>query len=311
MKSSSSHKCLLLAALLCSSLINPSFAATAAPKHLKVFTCEQDGVIHFYVQNLELATVTATFDMRLLNLKGSANFPYTTTLGGNQIVEAFSLAPVKPQAPWDYSYVHSSVIGSADAVPDDACVYSLPYAPGSSFCVSQGYHGRFSHHGPDEFAIDWRMPVGTPVHAAREGIVVQSRDDMDQGGPSPRYEKFANCILIQHPDGTIGIYGHLKQGGNRVKAGDHVNAGDLIALSGNTGYSNGPHLHFSVFKAKDGRQRLSLPVKFLTAEHGVASLQEGQPYTAAPIEMLPDHALPYWASTGSPTSLIFPGVQPQ
>ncbi len=237
----------------------------------------------------------------LLNLKCSTNFPYTTTLTGNQTVEAFTLAPIEAGEPWNYSYAHSSVIGSAAAVPDAGCVYLLPYAPGSSFCVSQGYHGAFSHRGPDEYAIDWQMPVGTPIHAAREGLVVESKDDMDQGGPSLKYEKSANCILIQHSDGTIGIYGHLKQGGNQVKVGDRVKAGDLIALSGNTGFSNGPHLHFSVFMAKNGKERLSLPVKFRGADSRALTLENGRRYTAAPIEMQTSES-PSLASTDKPAA---------
>jgi murein DD-endopeptidase MepM/ murein hydrolase activator NlpD len=144
------------------------------------------------------------------------------------------------------------------------------------------------------------------VHAAREGVVVQSKDDMNEGGPERKFEKCANCVLVQHPDGTIGIYGHLMQGGNKVKVGDHVKAGDLVALSGNTGFSNGPHLHFSVFKAKDGKERLSLPVKFRSANSGVLTLETGHQYTATPVELLPVDAPPALASTDHLVSPTLP-----
>jgi murein DD-endopeptidase MepM/ murein hydrolase activator NlpD len=293
MRSSFAFQLLLLLGLLSNPIITPNLTASPTPllfptpKRLNVFTREQDGVIHFYVQNLGLASVTTTFDMQLTNLAGNASFPYTTTVSGNETVEAFTLAPIETNAPWNYHYAHSSVIGSAVAVPDESCVYFLPYAAGSSFRVSQGYHGAFSHSGPDEYAIDWKMPVGTPVHAARGGVVVQSRDDMDCGGPDHKFEKCANCVMIQHSDGTIGIYGHLKFRGNKVNVGDRVNAGDVIALSGNTGFSNGPHLHFSVFKARDGKERLSLPVKFRAAASRAILLEVGHSYTAAPVELLP------------------------
>jgi murein DD-endopeptidase MepM/ murein hydrolase activator NlpD len=245
------------------------------------------GITHFYVRNLVAAEVTTTFDLRLLNMKGSTNFPYTTTVAGNQTVETFTLAPIEKDSPWDYSYINSSIIGSISAEHDDACVYLLPYTPGRSFRVSQGYHGTFSHTGPDEYAIDWKMPVGTPVHAARDGLVVKSKDDEDKGGSDRKFEKSANCILIQHSDGTIGIYAHLMKGGNKVKVGDRVKAGDLIGLSGNTGFTNGPHLHFSVFKSKDGRERLSLPVKFQSTDHGAITLVSGKSYTAVAAEGQP------------------------
>jgi murein DD-endopeptidase MepM/ murein hydrolase activator NlpD len=286
MKSLISSKWLCVAALLCGVATLNVFATSESGTMLKVFTCEDGDGTHFYIENLALANVTATFEMTQTNMRGSVNFPYTTTVAGNQTVEAFILSPIETKGPWNFSYARAATLGSADAVPD-AFVYSLPYAAGSSFSVSQGYHGRFSHSGPDEYAIDWRMPVGTPVHAARGGLVVKSKDDDDCGGADRKYEKSANCIFIQHADGTIGVYGHLKKGGNQLKVGDHVRAGDFIALSGNTGFSNGPHLHFAVFKTLNGMSRLSLPVKFQSADHGVITPANGQRYTAAPSEEPP------------------------
>lgn len=294
---------MLLAGLVCSSAMTPRLHAEPAPRRLNVFTVKRDGVIHFYVQNLGLASITATLDMDMTNLQGNTTFPYTTTLGGNVTVEAFALSRIETNAPWNYRYENSCVIGSATAVPDENYSYQLPYAPGSSFPVSQGYHGSFSHCGPDEFAIDWKMPVGTPVHAARGGVVVQSKDDMNRGGPDRKFEKDANCVLIQHSDGTIGIYGHLKHGGNKVKVGDHVNAGDIIALSGNTGFSNGAHLHFAVFKAKNGKERLSLPVKFRDASQQMVTLEMGHTYTAAPLDIFPGET-PALAVAGHPAAPI-------
>jgi murein DD-endopeptidase MepM/ murein hydrolase activator NlpD len=259
---------------------------------LKVTTRDEGGFLHFYVQNLEAADVTATFSMQMTNLTSSIGFPYTATFPGNQTVEAFKLAPIKPDAPWDYSYTDAFTIGSLTAVHDDTEVYALPYAPGTAFRVTQGYHGNFSHTGPDEYAIDWKMPVGTPVHAARGGVVVKSKDDSDLGGPDRKYERCANVVLVQHSDGTIGIYAHLKHGGNKVKVGDKVAVGDLLGLSGNTGFTSGPHLHFSVFKARSGRERLSLPVKFRTAESVGLTLVSGQSYKAGTIEVQQVKAAP-------------------
>jgi murein DD-endopeptidase MepM/ murein hydrolase activator NlpD len=255
-------------------------------KMLEVTSRDEDGVTHFYVHNLEAADVTATFDMGLCNLKPSTNFPYSTTFAGNQTVEAFTLTPIDTHVPWNYSYTDCFTIGSLTAVHDDSCVYLLPYAPGKSFRVTQGYHGGFSHTGPDEYAIDWKMPIGTPVCAARGGVVVKSRDDSDLGGPNRKYESSANCILIRHDDGTIGIYAHLKRHGNRVKVGERVNAGDFIGLSGNTGFTSGPHLHFSVFKTASGHDRLSLPVKFKTADSPAITIVSGASYRAADFEVL-------------------------
>lgn len=274
----------LSAGMICGAA-SPLFAqAPAQPqpaRMVQVSSCDTNGLVHFYAANNTLAPVTVTFETHLKNLRGSSPFPCTVTLAGNASNEVFTLAPIRADVPWNYNYTYSSIIGSATAIHDDSYVYSLPYATGSSFSVSQGYHGRFSHRGPEEYAIDWSMPVGTTVCAARDGLVVKCKDDSDVGGPSRKFETNANYVLIQHCDGTTAIYGHLQKGGIKVKVGDQVNAGDPIALSGETGFTRGPHLHFSVFKAKDGTQRESLPGKFRSANKGVVTLRNGQSYTAA------------------------------
>ncbi len=250
---------------------------------LDIFTMKIAGVTHFFVQNFEASDVAATFEMNLVNLKCSTNLPYTTTFPGNQIVEAFTVCPVEKDVPWSCSYTNSFTIGSVTAMHDDTYVYSLPYADDQEFRVSQGYHGAFSHTGQDEYAIDWEMPLGTPVHAARGGVVVQSKDDSKVGGRKRKFENYANKILIRHSDGTIGIYAHLLKGGNRVKVGDKINAGDWIALSGNTGFTSGPHLHFSVFKAKTGKERESIPIRFQTADGPKLTLVMGESYKSVSV----------------------------
>ena len=91
----------------------------------------------------------------------------------------------------------------------------------------------------------------------------------------------ANSILVQHADGTIGVYLHLQKGGNKVKVGDRVKAGEPIGLSGNTGFSSGPHLHFAVFTLKNGAERMTIPVKFRTAESEAVIPVSGHAYMAA------------------------------
>ena len=170
----------------------------AAPnRFVNIFTRSDGRYLHFYAQNLQLTAITTTFEMNFTNMSSRAHFPLTSTLAAGETVEVFTLEPIDDQQPQHYSCINSAIIGSVDAVHDDTCIYSLPYAPGNSFRVSQGYHGRFSHRGPDEFAIDWKMPEGTEVYAAREGLVVKSKDDSNRGGPRPEFESSANCILIR------------------------------------------------------------------------------------------------------------------
>jgi hypothetical protein len=83
--------------------------------------------------------------------------------------------------------------------------------------------------------IDLQMPEGTTLRSVADGVVDRVYDGTGLIGKG---------LSVQMPDGTRAIYGHM----NEVKAhvGDHVNAGDIVGLSGNTGNSTGPHLHFGL-----------------------------------------------------------------
>lgn len=161
-------------------------------------------------------------------------------------------------------------------LPDTAFVYSLPYAKNTSPRVVQGYYSFFSHQG--DFAIDFKMKPGTGVYAAREGVVVFVREDQTRGGVSKKYVGKANRITIKHNDGTYAHYLHLQHNGAFVNVGDTVKQGQIIGLSGSTGFSAFPHLHFEVTggmqTAKD-----EIPVRFRT-EKGAVFLQPLRRYKA-------------------------------
>ena len=260
---------------------NAGTPARSEPKAVFVRTRQESGVTHFYVQNQELCEVTMTFEMGLSNLTSNIPFPATLTFPPKQETEAFSLSPENTAARWEYSYTNYYKLGSNCAKHDDNYIYDLPYAPGSAFKVTQGYNGTFSHKGSNKYAIDWKMPEGTPVYAARGGMVIKVKDDSNTGGGSLKYDPYNNYVLIRHPDGTLGHYCHLQKHGVRVVPGQMVQAGDLIAHSGNTGFSSGPHLHFCVFKTRNGRERESIPVRFKTAEATAITLESGRNYKAS------------------------------
>lgn len=253
-------------------------------KAVKILTKREGEVTHFYVQNDEYSEITMTFEMNLVHLKSSAGQPFTATFPARQTTEAFTLSPDEAGAKWEYSYTNFFKLGSNCAKHDDSFAYQLPYAAGEKFKVTQGYNGKYSHKGSNQYATDWEMPEGTLVHAARGGIVVKVKDDSDKGGGSMDFDRYNNYVLIRHDDGTLGHYCHLQKGGIVVKAGQTVATGDVIAHSGNTGFSSGPHLHFCVFKTKNGRERVSLPVKFRTANDKAVTLVSGRTYRAAEMQ---------------------------
>jgi murein DD-endopeptidase MepM/ murein hydrolase activator NlpD len=273
----------LLPVLVLTSFVTSSHAHEAGPREslIKVSSERNGDTTLFYIENLQYAPVTVTFEVESKNMIPSTRLPHTATYPPRQKTQAFSLSPKEVEKGWHWSYTYYSTLGSLEAVHDDTVVYSMPYAPGQAFVVSQGFDGKYSHFGPNQYAIDWRMPIGTPIHAARGGLVVGSKDDSTVGGPDSKYDWDANYVLIQHDDGTLGQYVHLMANGNRVNIGQRVQTGELIGHSGNTGHSTGPHLHFAVFKARDGRERLTIPIRYKASEGHSLTLKKGRSYTAS------------------------------
>jgi len=84
------------------------------------------------------------------------------------------------------------------------------------------------------------------VLAARRGVVAAVVSHFSGGGARAHLAPRANFVAVRHDDGSYGRYYHLKRGGATRAVGDRVDRGDVIAYSGNTGYTGGPHLHFDV-----------------------------------------------------------------
>ena len=156
----------------------------------------------------------------------------------------------------------------------DDYVYELPFAKGTGHKVVQGYGGTFSHK--HKAALDFAMPEGTPIYAAREGIIYNFKDDSDSGGPLPKYNKKANYIIIKHNDGSFGCYWHLQKDGVVVKKGS-VAKGQLIGYSGYTGFVLQAHLHFAVKNKLTYDKDSFVRTKFKTTA-GVELLKKGETY---------------------------------
>jgi murein DD-endopeptidase MepM/ murein hydrolase activator NlpD len=153
-------------------------------------------------------------------------------------------------------------LGSPQAVHKPPHPYRAPFAVGSTFVVSQAYPVRITHVTPDsQYAVDFALPEGTAVYAARAGIVINVRHDSFHGAATPAMLDQANVIEILHDDGTIAVYAHLQWDSIRVRIGQHVQLGEYIANSGNTGFTTGPHLHFAVWRNSGGAD-VSVPLQF-------------------------------------------------
>ncbi|MFI5186828.1 MAG: M23 family metallopeptidase [Chitinophagales bacterium] len=147
---------------------------------------------------------------------------------------------------------------------DTSYVYALPYENNTSHLLIQGYFSHFSHK--ERAALDFKMKRGTKVLAAREGIVVRVKEDGNKGGLNKKYRPYGNNIVIQHADGSRAGYWHLQYNGALVNEGDSVKKGQVIALSGKTGYTALPHLHFLVWRFNGSATWQQVPTRFHTSK---------------------------------------------
>jgi len=232
-------------------------------------------------RHLTDATLVLTAD--LVNMDASPRLPLTAEIRTGQPVLLCVLKATDPRSPWHYYYHFKWKYGLKGGAADRNAVYLLPYNPTHNFTVMQGYRGSFSHQkgSINEFAYDFEMPVGTPVCAARGGIVIGVRQDSDAGGASPEFKLSANYVMIRHSDGTYAEYLHLRKGGVTVNLGQTVVVGQPIGFSGVTGFTSGPHVHFAVFHIIDkesGPERESLPIRIRTKEGIYGELVQGRSY---------------------------------
>jgi len=147
-------------------------------------------------------------------------------------------------------------------------LYRLPWAEGSSFMFTQVHGGRITTHFTKAtlHAVDIGMPEGTPVLAARTGIVeaLQAHHGASEDEGPLTYE--GNFVRVRHSDGTAATYAHLRHQGVTVVVGDGIEAGQLLGISGASGDVLEPHLHFVVTRVHENssgwREEVSIPVKF-------------------------------------------------
>lgn len=236
---------LLLLACLCGSALPGTAAdAPAAIVHLRIEPA--DGEYLAWADNL----LAGPIEVRLDASQGEPP-PSQPMLPARAGVPAGGSALVaRLQTPggregWLRLRLHG-VPGSSNARPRD--VLYLPPLAQVEARIDQGFEGEFSHRDAENrYALDFAAPVGTPVLAARAGIVMQVQDGYrGHGLDYTRDGGRANFIRILHDDGSMALYAHLDAGGIDVRTGQQVDAGQRIGRSGNTGYSTAPHLHFAV-----------------------------------------------------------------
>jgi murein DD-endopeptidase MepM/ murein hydrolase activator NlpD len=197
---------------------------------------------------------------RANNVAGSPYLPARKVVPARSSALVSTLSVADPTRGGDFELAMDSVPGDPAARPQNV-EYLLPLRQ-NQFRIDQGFGGSFSHGDPqNRFAVDFAAPVGTPVLAARAGTVMQVESDFEKAGLNQeKYGGRANFVRILHDDGAMSLYAHLKSEGVMVRVGQRVAAGQPIGLSGNTGFTTGPHLHFAV-QVNRGMRLESIPFR--------------------------------------------------
>jgi hypothetical protein len=236
---------------------------------LKIYRENLNHSFLIYADNDEFAPVSLEFNYKATNLSSTLDDKSVIVIPAKTkkflITELKSIDQKKGTHFEDNIYY---VLGDVNVYyAGTNFIYDLPFAKNKTYQIYQGYNGKFSHQ--NAFSLDFSLKQGDQVFAARAGKVVQVITKNNQNCPRKECAKFNNEITIMQSDGTLAEYVHLKQNGSVVQLGEDILKGQLIGYSGSTGWTNGPHLHFSVFVNKIDGQRNYIKTKFRTSNsHG-------------------------------------------
>lgn len=139
-------------------------------------------------------------------------------------------------------------------------IYLKPFPKGT--LVTNVVYENPGHTGPFRGAVDFAVALGTPALAPLEGVVHEFDDSKERYGLSEEFADDVNYVTIRHANDEFSQVLHLAKGSAKVKVGDRVRAGQIIAMSGNSGWMTEPHLHFFVFENLPGGDFRGLEIQF-------------------------------------------------
>ncbi len=211
---------------------------------------------------------------------------HTETRGRHLLPARSELSVVDVKAadasrPWSFEIYYHGALGDPSSKHRPSELYRIPFARSTTYRISQAYPGHYSHKDPSsQYAIDFALPIGTKVYAARSGVVIDIATNFFTSGTDLKKDgRRANLVRVLHDDGTMAMYAHLQWDSIRVRPGDSVQRGEYIAKSGNTGFTTGPHLHFDV-QRNAGMKIISIRVQFEGPGGVAVTPKEGNRLTA-------------------------------
>jgi len=251
--------------LLC---LSPALGGAGAPtvELLQERSAQEDRLIAINRTIFPVSAVVHVSALESAAVVDGANTPRTIPPSSELLLAR--VVSTDPETNWSYEHDFHWYPGAMETKHAAQVVYQFPYAEGEAHRVLQGFNGKYSH--VDRFAIDWAMPLGTRIMAARAGTAILVVDRHPSGGSDPSHFGLANKIWILHDDGTVGVYAHMVANSAQVVPGQKVETGEWIGRSGNSGFSSRPHLHFDVRAGSAGGQARTFPIVFNAARSPIA-----------------------------------------
>lgn len=219
----------------------------------------KDGSTVVTAVNNGFVPCTVFLTAKLQNMSSSVELPAKIVVFPSK--KTMVIAQFSPigDVPHKYRYETHLQLGICNGrKPDTTYAYQLPFASGVNSTVL--YAARRDSVRSQYLPIRFALPLGTPIRAAREGIVASIEQGFDKSVGRFHREDF-NFIVILHDDGTYARYWHLQHNSATVRMGQRVASGDVIALAGQTGWAKEPCLGFAVSYPADP-EPIDVPVLF-------------------------------------------------
>jgi murein DD-endopeptidase MepM/ murein hydrolase activator NlpD len=247
-----------------------------ASQSVELFTENKPGNTTIFAKNMEIYPVSISLSLDITNMVFSEGDKTVFVIPAKN--EKFKIGELnaEPSKRSKFSYRYRVAMGDITAKTDYNYIYELPFLKGKSYSLFQGYNGSFSHK--NENALDFTMPEGSEILAARDGIIVQVVQNNTESCNKEECKKYNNYVTVMHNDGSFAQYVHIKYNGAKFKIGEAVKKGDMIAYSGNVGYSSGPHLHFVCFAAGFETRNTLETIFKIDDGSKVSKLAEGNTY---------------------------------
>ena len=265
----------LIILLICTGLNAQGFRkvqqikANGANVTLNLYQSEDNATIEFRALNNDNTPYNVEISMSLENMQANAALPFKGIIAANSTNESvlFKISRMDSAKGYFYRDLNWSLATGPVIPPYEKPVvhngtYGYPWPKGKTYRIDNAFNGYGAHRGDYAYGVDFKMPEGSDICAARDGVVIAIETKFTRGGNDQSLADKANYIYIRHSDGSIGRYLHIRNNGAIVRVNDHVSAGQKIAYSGNVGWSTDPHLHFDVIVPKDQNAFKTIPFKF-------------------------------------------------